>query len=239
MSRDHALAGLVEAGTGVLRFYRWIRPTISFGRNEPSEGLFDTEAAVRAGYDFVRRPTGGRAVLHDEELTYSAIVPVRALGGARKTCSLFGEALASGLRSLGAPAELVPDGGSVPPLTAGPCFAAPGPGEIVAEGRKLVGSAQARIGGALLQHGSIPIAGDQNALPFALGGRAVEGVGHTTLRTLIGEIDPGEAASALTRSFREKLGGSWCEGRFSQIELKRAGELRQGRYGSSAWTWRR
>src|SRR5690606_20969533 len=144
----------------------WNRSSVSFGRNEPASALYDRAALSEAGTHCVRRPTGGRAVVHERELTYCVVVPARAWGGPRRAYRRLNDALAAALRSLRAPAEVSAAGASQGP-GAGPCFAAPAPGEVVAGGRKLVGSAQARIGGALLQHGSILVGGDQALLERA------------------------------------------------------------------------
>ena len=162
MALDHALAAEVEDGTAVLRLYAWSSPTVSFGRNEPARGRYVADASHR-GLDYVRRPTGGRAVLHDGELTYAVVAPAATLGGPRRTYRRVNEALAAALRSLGAPVTLA-GAVALPALDSGPCFQSPAEGEVVAVGRKLVGSAQARIGQALLQHGSILLEGDQSRL---------------------------------------------------------------------------
>ena len=82
MAVDHALAETADPDAGWLRLYRWTRPTLSLGRNEPAAGFYDFERAGRLGIDVVRRPTGGRGVLHDAELTYAVVAPVAA-GGLR------------------------------------------------------------------------------------------------------------------------------------------------------------
>ena len=163
MALDHALAVSLGEGTAVLRLYRWSRPTVSFGRHEPARDVYDRTLGASLGLAFVRRPTGGGAVLHEGELTYAVVVPLRALGGPRTAYRRINEALAAGLRTLGADVA-VSEHGSVRRPGAGPCFQAAAPGEIVARGRKLVGSAQARVGGALLQHGAIVPRADQSAL---------------------------------------------------------------------------
>jgi len=165
MAVDHALAEAVSPGEGVLRFYRWAPATVSFGRNEPAEGIYSPALIRDSGAGVVRRPTGGRAVFHDRELTYSVVVPLRALGGARATYVSVHEAIAEGLSTLGMPTVLAspPEGRSATP-DAGPCFAQPAGGEVLVHGRKLVGSAQARMGANLLQHGSLILGGDQRIL---------------------------------------------------------------------------
>ncbi len=162
MARDHALAASAEPGRGTVRFYRWDRATLSFGRNEPVTVRYRELLRRRPEMGAVRRPTGGRAVIHDEELTYSIVLPVRALGGLRGAYDRINEGLVEGLRRLGVDARS--DLGPVLPLRAGPCFMGPAGGEVVVAGRKLVGSAQVRIGDAVLQHGSLLLAQDQSPL---------------------------------------------------------------------------
>ncbi len=84
MARDHGLAASLRSGEGVLRLYQWDLPTVSFGRNEPAKGLYLEEMAKKEGVAFVRRPTGGRAVLHHQELTYALVFPGRHVRRARR-----------------------------------------------------------------------------------------------------------------------------------------------------------
>lgn len=163
MALDHALASRLSEGHGTLRFYSWSRPTASFGRHEPAAQVYSDEAAEVMGVEYVRRPTGGRAVLHDSELTYSIVADARSIGGARAAYTRINGALANALASLGAAVAISVDDMPLSP-DAGPCFQAPTDGEVIAMGRKLVGSAQARVEGALLQHGSIILSGDQSLL---------------------------------------------------------------------------
>jgi len=162
MARDHALAAALRPGTGTLRLYRWTPATLSLGRNEPFTVGYRELLRERPDIDVVRRPTGGRAVLHDRELTYSVVLPARAFGGPRRAYRRINAALVEGLRGLGADAR-VAGGRSLPP-DAGPCFLEPAEGEVVVAGRKVVGSAQVRIGSAVLQHGSILLWADQSPL---------------------------------------------------------------------------
>lgn len=237
MAIDHALAETLEPGRGVLRLYGWVQPTVSFGRNEAAVGRYSLRVAGTSGIDCVRRPTGGRAVLHSAELTYAVVTPVRALGGARLAYRLINEALAGALRSLGADVALAGPAAAVSP-DAGPCFRAPAEGEVVADGRKLVGSAQARIGGALLQHGSILLAGDQSALGALFGEEAVDEPPATLLR-LVGNVAEGIVAEAVETSMAEVLGGRWSAGTYEAPETAAADRLEHERYGEDSWTWRR
>ncbi|HTE21113.1 MAG TPA: lipoate--protein ligase family protein, partial [Armatimonadota bacterium] len=169
MAVDEALADSVRAGgPPVLRVYRWSPPCLSLGRNQPSGG-YDRDEIARRGLDVVRRPTGGRAVLHHRELTYSVAAPQGVLGGPRQAYSAINRALVAGLARLGVPAHLQPAGEQRAPLPSlAPCFEQPVEGEVTAAGRKLVGSAQRTDRGVLLQHGSLPIEDDQSAVAALL-----------------------------------------------------------------------
>jgi lipoate-protein ligase A len=233
MALDEALARGLGGGEALLRLYGWTRPTISLGRNEPT-ALYPVESFRAEGFDVVRRPTGGRAVLHDQELTYAIVAPLGAWGGVREAYTRIHEALAAALRALGAPAEVVRGGRALGP-GAGPCFQAPAPGEVVAHGRKLVGSAQARIGRALLQHGSILLAGDQGPLESGTAGSS----SPITLREIVGDVSIDEVAGVVADSFRGGLGGRWTDGAVTPSELALADELEAGRYVLDSWTHRR
>ena len=238
MAIDHALAAGVSAATAALRLYTWRCPTVSFGRNEPTRHIYDPTEAARLEIDLVRRPTGGRAVLHDAELTYAVMVPLRALGGARVTYQAINEALIDAVRALGARAVLSgPAEAGTPPLDAGPCFQSPSEGEVVAAGRKLIGSAQARVGSALLQHGSIIISGDQTVLSTL--GPDAEHEQPATLAEQIGPIEVERVADAVLESMKKVFGGTWVEGEYSGDERHMITELVETRYGLDEWTWRR
>lgn len=240
MAMDHALADASCAGEGVVRFYGWAPPTVSFGRNEPAEGLFDLKAAEREGIAFVRRPTGGRAVLHDDELTYAVVCPLRAFGGLRMAYHRINEGLLEGLRRLGVSVQLAEPSTRALPPNAGPCFRDPAAGEVTAEGRKLIGSAQTRIGTALLQHGSLLLGGDQRWL-----GRLrvhPEAGGEVDSGTLDGLVQPRpstrDLVGSLTEGLAAVLGGEWTDGCASEEETRLADE-HVALYRSDEWTWRR
>lgn len=237
MALDHALAISERGGDGVLRLYSWTSRTVSFGRHEPANAFYDKGVAGAAGIDFVRRPTGGRAVLHDDELTYGLALPDRTYGGPKIVYTKVHEGLALGLKQLGVEAT-VADSGVVLPPNAGPCFQAPVPGEVVAGGQKLVGSAQVRIGNALLQHGSIIMGGDQDALS-RLNATAGPVSAPATLRALVGQVRISDVAEAITGGLQVALGGDWDEGEYRPGELDEAERLEKERYGNDEWTWRR
>jgi lipoate-protein ligase A len=237
MARDHALALNLLPGEGVLRLYRWNPPTVSFGRNEPSRELYQREVAQREGVAFVRRPTGGRAVLHHRELTYALIFPMDAFGGLKAAYRLINKGLLAGIQGLGATAELAAASGRSLPPDAGPCFRQPAEGEVTAVGRKLIGSAQVRIQNAVLQHGSVILDGDQNILR-RLRGDKEDVPAPATLTSLLGRIPEVHVlAEALQGGLALVLGGDWAPGAYRDEEEMAAGEL-ESHYSDQEWTWR-
>lgn len=236
MSIDLALAATAAArGVVSVRWYGWSPPCLSFGRHQPAAGRYDEGRLRELGVDVVRRPTGGGAVLHDDELTYAIALPLRALGGARATFRTVHTAIARALRSLGVPARVRRRARGRAPLT-GACFAGAASGEIVAAGRKLVGSAQARIGRALLQHGSILLGGSQ-----ALAGEAAGAAepATATLQACLGfRPDRTALLSALADAFRVTLG---TEPVFDALrpDEQRLAARHLRIFADPAWTWRR
>ncbi len=169
MAVDAALLEQARTSSdGVWRCYAWHRPTVSFGRHEVTRGRFDARSMARAGLDAVRRPTGGRALLHAREVTYSVTFPLAASIGWTVAYRAVNAVLLEGLRALGVDAMSVPDENAPSVRPDGPvCFDSPAPGEIVVGHAKLVGSAVWRDRGAYLQHGSILLHDDQAMLADA------------------------------------------------------------------------
>ena len=248
MAVDEALAESVRAGgPPVLRFYRWKPGCLSLGRNQPAEGRYDLARLAAHGFEVVRRPTGGRAVLHHRELTYSVAVPDTALGSPRAAYAAINRALVAGLRRLGVAAALQPETGRrAPAPSLAPCFAEPVEGEVVAGGRKLVGSAQRRLEGVLLQHGSLPIHDDQRLVAELRVGESEEGEGTeggdgapATLAALLGAEPAWEALTrALAAGWEEALGVTLRADALTAEEEARAAAL-AARYAAPAWTWHR
>lgn len=169
MALDHALMERTrETGERVLRVYAWSRPTVSFGRHQAVRNRVDPVAVAAAGLDLVRRPTGGRALLHFREVTYSVTAPLAAHDSVRAWYGAINEVLLAGLRGLGVRADLASPTGRPPVPGTASCFVRADSGEIAVGGRKLVGSALVRLDGALLQHGSILIHDDQRLLDHVL-----------------------------------------------------------------------
>jgi lipoate-protein ligase A len=253
MGVDHALAACSRPGEAVLRIYRWSRPTVSFGRNEPARNHYDPAVRRQAGIEFVRRPTGGRAVLHDRELTYAAVFPLTGRGGLRATYRLINRGLVEALCSLGVPAVMAEGRDSPAGLDSGPCFEEPAPGEVTVAGRKLVGSAQARLEGALLQHGSLLIGAGQERLSalgatsagFRTGACAVETERYgrvespTSLEEVLGQVPPWyDLVDAVISGLSGVAGGDWRRSELTEPERVKTAELTE-LYASAEWTWRR
>ncbi|MCE2398726.1 MAG: lipoate--protein ligase family protein [Gemmatimonadetes bacterium] len=239
MARDHALAELAGHGEAVLRLYRWSPATLSLGRNEPLGEIHRRLLASRLDVGVVRRPTGGRAVLHDRELTYGVAAPVGAFGGLRAAYRAINRAVVEGLGRLGVAAELAGPG-ALPP-GAGVCFADSAEGEVVAGGRKLVGSAQRRIGDAFLQHGSLLLDDDQGALLASAGEdpQGEAGADPATLADLLGAVPPWPVlTTALADGFAAALGGSWRRAAMTPAEVALSDRLLAS-YDSREWTRRR
>jgi len=156
----------------IVRFYQWARPTLSLGRNQKIEKAVDMNYCTSQAIDVVHRPTGGRAVLHDDELTYAVISNDSSYFGD----TIYGnykavsEALCRGYNAMGVSAVLAPDTRKVGGLGNNadlPCFMSPSRYELMVDGRKVVGSAQRRVRDTFLQHGSMPITCDRRALGLA------------------------------------------------------------------------
>jgi lipoyl(octanoyl) transferase len=255
MAVDHALFESVRlGGPPVLRLYAWRPACLSFGRNQHACGRYDESAIRAAGLDLVRRPTGGLAVLHDDELTYCVAAPAALLGGPRRSYHTINAALVAGLRMLGAPVELSGVRRAVHPRhdAQQPCFHAPAEGEVIAAGRKLVGSAQRAEGGAILQHGSILISGSQDRVsefldppphPVAAAGvaavHAAPAAQFTTLDVLLGGRPAWqELARAVAAGFEAVCGTRLAPGSLTREEMLRLPALQAG-YEDAGWTWRR
>src|SRR5688572_17382213 len=139
MALDEALMERARrTGETVLRVYAWAGPTLSFGRNQTARGAYSARLAADRGVAVVRRPTGGRAILHHREVTYSVTAPVTG-EALRASYGRINRVLLDGLRRLGVAAALAAPAARTPLPGVAPCFEAPAEGELVAGGRKLVG----------------------------------------------------------------------------------------------------
>jgi lipoate-protein ligase A len=239
MALDEALMRRAAAtGDAVFRVYGWSGRTLSLGRNQRAKGCYDDAAARRLGVSFVRRPTGGRALLHHREITYSATLPAADAAAASQAYDFINEVLLDGLALLGVRAARAPGGHAIPPGLR-PCFDLPAEREIVVGSRKLVGSAQWRHGGALLQHGSILVANDQPLIAELLAGEAAAEPLAATLGDALGrEPSLGEVAAPIRRALEQSVGAAVGSLPDDALQSDEIPKLRQT-YADDAWTWRR
>jgi len=213
MALDEAILGRVAAGEAppTLRFYGWARPAVSLGYHQVPEKVLDLSVVRAYALAVVRRPTGGRAVLHGDDLTYSVSLPGATPWATSVTEAyrILSEALQQGFRWAGLDVSLAR--GHAGELRPGPlpCFASTARHELVWNGRKLVGSAQRRLRGGVLQQGSIPLrrgaVQPEDLLPA--GNRVVSEARWTTVEEVAGHpVDGAQLARSLAGGFAEYLG---------------------------------
>jgi lipoate-protein ligase A len=252
MAVDEAILEAVGAQQSqpALRLYAWEPPCLSLGYAQPSADV-DLDRLAAHGWELVRRPTGGRAILHTDELTYSVIGPAdepRLAGSVLESYQRIAQALLQALILLEAPAQANP-GAPLPDTANGPvCFEVPSNYEITVDGKKLIGSAQARRREGVLQHGSLPLGGDLRRITRVLkypleSDRSVAAerlLAHaTTLETALGRAVAWEsAARAFTAAFEQALNLRLEPTTLTQAELSRADELVEQKYANSDWTYR-
>jgi lipoate-protein ligase A len=235
MACDAALLAALDARLGeepqdratpTLRLYGWEPAAVSLGHHQPDPAPSEIDRLRERGIDCVRRPTGGRAVYHGppaEELTYSLVAAIGDpdLGsGLAASHVRIHAAIAAGLLRLGARVGLASRRReAVRPTSRRACFAVSVPGEIAADGRKLVGSAQRRTRHAFLQHGSIPLAGERSVLAEVWPG-CLEPDRTTTVSSAAGrDVDFDELARAVVVAFEESMDADLVPDELSDTEI--------------------
>jgi lipoate-protein ligase A len=236
MAIDQALLGRAGRGERWLRLYRWLPHCLSFGRHEPATRRYDRARIAALGLDVVRRPTGGRAVWHAEELTYAIAVPADTMGGLQDAYREIHRMLQAGLRRLGIEAEMAPPRKTAG-VGAGACFAAPAGGEIVIGDRKAVGSAQLREGAGLLQHGSILLEGRQALVGELTLGNAPPDLAGPLAEAAGAGLDLTRAAEAIAAAAAERWRGAWRPAADAGALMTEA-TAHEHRFRSREWTWR-
>jgi len=246
MAVDEVLLDGVAAGTTppTLRFYEWMPPCLSLGYFQPFD-VVDVDGCRALGIEVVRRPTGGRAILHDRELTYSVALPASLLGhdgGVLPSYYRLSLALQDGLCRLGVPATLAPESVGSSGQHGPVCFDRPSAHEILLNGRKLVGSAQMRRGGGLLQHGSILIEPRIDKLTACL--RLPDGTNSRSIDTGVaglaelGVTDATQIAATIAAAFARSFGVNLVEATLGPAEKVAAKALARSKYQSAGWTER-
>jgi lipoyl(octanoyl) transferase len=240
MARDVGLMRRArETGESVFSIYGWTRPTLSFGRNQTAVGRYNLERISALGIDTVRRPTGGRALLHHREVTYSVTAPAVTGVALRESYERINVILLAALAHLGVAALVAEPDAAAPRPHDSPCFAAPSRGELISNGRKLVGSAQWRQAGALLQHGSILIEDDQSLIPLVT---VAQDAGNMTppgtLTRALGRTPAvDEVAHALADAVRETEDPDARA--IDESEIRDYTRAEVPRFANEVWTWRR
>jgi lipoate-protein ligase A len=253
MAVDEALLEAVGRGESLptLRLYDWTPACLSLGIAQSYKDV-DAPRLEANGWDVVRRATGGRAILHVDELTYSVTAPPdepRVQGSVLESYRRLAGALLVAVRALGLDAEMEQHAPPATPASAGKgpvCFEVPSAYEIVVGGKKLVGSAQARKRHGVLQHGTLPLYGDLTRITQALifaDEAARQDAAHsllahaTTVESVTGQAIAREtAAQAFVEAFESQLGLRFEHGELSGGEKARAEELVQKKYGHPDWT---
>ncbi len=219
MATDEELLARAQAGekAPVLRLYTWDPPAVSVGRFQNLQQSVNSDACRKHGFDIVRRVTGGRAVLHRRELTYSIIArtddPLFP-AGVSGTYQVIATGLVAGLRHLGLTPEIVSRTSRHAGLVTkkpkdASCFSSPSWYELVVKGRKIVGSAQRREKGAFLQHGSILLDHDPRLEAEVIAG-GYNGDRVTCILRELQRLPPlDEIRHALLTGFREAFGISF------------------------------
>jgi len=248
MAVDEAVARAVGDGRApaTLRFYAWKTSTVSLGYLQRAPGGVDLSACRREGIGLVRRITGGRAVLHADELTYSVSVPLQGSWRSLSVSGVFtriARGLMAGLERLGVKTSLGEYQTSAPGgQQGGACFLLRRMPALLVDGRKLIGSAQRRWDRSFLQHGSILLGFDPylHQRIFPAWPRDDPAAGVASLRALLGTLPPvGDLVAALSSGWYEALGVSCVPGELLPIERQAAGNLARSRYGDPVWTFQR
>jgi len=253
MAVDESLLEHVGRGESLstLRLYSWQPACLSLGYAQPFADV-DTTRLKDHGWEVVRRPTGGRAILHTDELTYSITAPLEeplVVGTVLESYNRLAQALVAAVRSLGIPVEVKNHEKGENSSAQGPvCFEVPSSYEITVNGKKLIGSAQARRKEGVLQHGTLPLYGDLGRITQALvfpdeSARAAAAEKllsrATTVESVLGRAVAWKtAAQAFVHAFETEMNRTLEQGDISDAERVRAEALLREKYAHPSWTER-
>lgn len=253
MAIDEAILHAVAAGESLptLRFFQWQPPAISLGYNQHWSEI-DVAAIERLNYTWTRRATGGRAILHIDEATYSLIIPQsdpRIEGGIMASYRVLSTGLLQGLKKLGVEAVQADKEGTLARRKAarklGPvCFDTPNRYEITWQDKKLIGSAQLRRKQTVLQHGTLPLFGRIDRIIDVLNFSNEERQQQrqllpdraTTLKAALGQVlNFDTVIEALAQGFAETLNLTFTIASLTSYEQKLTEQLRQTQYANGEW----
>lgn len=252
MALDESILEHIGRGESIptLRLYAWNPPCLSLGHAQPFSDV-DVARLNQRGWEAVRRATGGRAILHTDELTYSVIAPLndpRVEGSVLESYNRLAQVLLLAVKELELPVEMKEEKAIANSNPNPVCFEVPSTYEITVNGKKLIGSAQARKREGVLQHGSLPLIGDLTricqALVFENESAREEAskrllVRATTVESALGrEVSWETAAQAFIHAFEAQLGLDLKRGELSESESRRADELVEEKYDHPSWTER-
>lgn len=233
VDRAMQLTRNADRAPSTLRLYGWARPTATLGRFQDVCGV-DLDFCAREGVDVVRRFTGGRGVLHADEVTYS-LVAGRDDGiptGTAASYAFISRALVVAYRRLGLDAELTPRERGDARSSA--CYLHHSRADLTAGGTKVSGSAQVWTGSTVLQHGSFPLTRD---VAMEAGAFRIQGAERSALEQDAGSLEellghrpePDEVRDAITHGFEDALGVALVPGSLTEDEVEEAGRLVHGR----------
>jgi lipoate-protein ligase A len=243
MAMDEFLfQSLADEPQTFLRFYSWKNPTVSLGYSQRVLEVADVEFCQKNRIDIVRRITGGKLVLHHKEITYSLASSDTEIftSNLNDSYRLISEALMEGLKKM----DLAPTLASPAPqeYVRGnlPCFSYPSRNEVEVFGKKIIGSAQKRVGTKFIQHGSIPLEEDDDLLTsisFLKG--ANEEVRMISLTEALGRsIDFGQAVEIFTQGIKEYFGIQLRRRILADSEIKEVRQIQNTKYAIPQWTFR-
>jgi len=240
-----------------IRFYQWLPPTVSLGYFQDLKKEVNIDVCRKSGIDIVRRPTGGKAVLHDQELTYSFIISEKHSSinnSILETYKKISGGMIRGLSCLGITADLVPlkeklKGNALPDSSKNSitfkaiCFSTPSQYEVQVEGKKLIGSAQVRKKGIVLQHGSLLIKLDRDKLfsvfnfpSTQVRERVKERFKATSVEEILKEkIEFSKLSGVLPKGFEKEFGVKLLEGKLTKFEERISNHLLKNKYSTEEW----
>jgi lipoate-protein ligase A len=238
---EYLLHSLEEDSQTYLRFYQWEKPTVSLGYSQNVEEVTNLDYCRENSIDVVRRITGGKLVLHHREITYSVcssdnITFPPSLSGSYR---LISEALMNGLKKMGIDSYLASEAPASYAKGNLPCFSYPARNEIEVDGKKIVGSAQKRLGARFIQHGSIPVEDNGDLLELVSSLKGGEGkVRMTCLSEVLDrKVSFDWAVECLGEGFSEYFGIKMEPKKFKTTEMEKISELQRNRYENKDWTF--